>query len=263
MRKLARRDLVLAAAAFVAPAAAADAISWRALAEGLDHATIPIAGRIGDGRLHVLRIDPRRFRFRLITGAATGAQPRTARQWAREHGLAAATNAGMFHPGGLPVGFARADERTIQSRVNRDRSVFTFDQAGARLLDLDCDTFEPEAATNALQSIRMLSCGGRNVWRQSERIWSIVSLAQDGEGRLLFLHLRSPLSVHDFVNALRRLPLSITRAMYLEGGPEATLYAAGAGVEIERFGSYETGFNENDGNAAAWPLPNVLGVAAR
>ena len=53
MRKLARRDLVLAAAAFVAPAAAADAISWRALAEGLDHATIPIAGRIGDGLITV------------------------------------------------------------------------------------------------------------------------------------------------------------------------------------------------------------------
>lgn len=263
MRKLARRDLVFAAA-FAAPAAAAtDTIRWRALAEGLDHAAVAIAARIGDGRLHVLRIDPGRFRFRLVTGAATGAQPLTARRWAREHGLAAATNAGMFHPGGLPVGFARADGRTIQSRLNRDRSAFTFDQAGARLLDLDCDTFELEAAPNALQSIRMLSCNGRNVWRQSERIWSIASLAQDGEGRLLFLHLRSPLSVHDFVNALRRLPLSIARAMYLEGGPEATLYAAGGGVEIERFGSYETGFNENDDNATAWPLPNVLGVAAR
>ena len=109
----------------------------------------------------------------------------------------------------------------------------------------------------------MLSCEGRNVWRQSARIWSIASLAQDNEGRLLLLHLRSPLSVHDFVNALRRLPLSIVRAMYLEGGPEATLYAAGGGVEIERFGSYETGFNENDDNASAWPLPNVPGVAAR
>src|SRR5262245_29575101 len=240
MRKLARRDVVFGAAGLAAPSiAAAEAISWRALAAGLDHATIPIAAHIGDGRLHVLRIDPARFRFRLITGATTGAQPRTARQWAREHGLVAATNAGMFHPGGLPVGFARADGRTIQTTLTHDRSVFAFDQARARLLDLSCDSFEPDTSANALQSIRMLSCEGRNVWRQSARIWSIASLAQDSDGRILFLHLRSPLSVHDFVNALRPLPLSITRAMYLEGGPEATLYAAGAGAGTERLGSHE------------------------
>jgi hypothetical protein len=27
-----------------------------------------------------------------------------------------------------------------------------------------------------------------------------------------------------------------------------------------RVGSWETGFNENDDNANAWPLPNVIGV---
>lgn len=43
-----------------------------------------------------------------------------------------------------------------------------------------------------------------------------------------------------------------------------TFYARAGDTEIERFGSYETGFNENenDDNANAWPLPNVLGVVA-
>lgn len=52
--------------------------------------------------------------------------------------------------------------------------------------------------------------------------------------------------------------------MYLEGDPEATPYVRGPGAaEIERFGSYETDFNENDDNATAWPLPNIIGVVAR
>jgi hypothetical protein len=49
----------------------------------------------------------------------------------------------------------------------------------------------------------------------------------------------------------------------LEGGPEATLYVNAGGTELERFGSYETGFNENDDNDRAWALPNVIGVWRR
>lgn len=94
-------------------------------------------------------------------------------------------------------------------------------------------------------------------------MWSTACVAQDGDGKVLFLHARSPLSVHDFVDAVRALPLGVVRAMYMEGGPEATLVARGAGEVIERFGSYETGFNENDDNDRAWALPNILGVVPR
>ena len=113
----------------------------------------------------------------------------------------------------------------------------------------------------------MVACNGANVWSRSDKRWSIACLAQDGLGKVLFLHARSPLSVHDFIDTVKALPLDVARAMYLEGGPEATLYVNASGgdgrVEIERFGSYETGFNENDDNAVAWPLPNVLGIVPR
>jgi len=33
--------------------------------------------------------------------------------------------------------------------------------------------------------------------------------------------------------------------------------------ELELFGSYETSFREDDSNAAAWPIPNVIGVRTR
>jgi hypothetical protein len=68
------------------------------------------------------------------------------------------------------------------------------------------------------------------------------------------VHTRSPLPVHDFIHALQALPLSVARAMYQEGGPEATLYVNAGGFELERLGSF---------NLAAWPLPNVFGTRPR
>lgn len=257
-----RRAVLAAGVGFAAPAYAD--VAWRALGPGLEHATGRIASTIGDRRLDVVRIDPALNRFVLLLAGAMGVAPRTARQWADERGLVAATNAGMFRTDRLPVGFAKVDGRVVQPAMSADRSVFVFGADSARLLDTSCDVFEAGAHENALQSIRMVSCQGRNVWSQQPRMWSTACVAQDGDGKILFLHARSPLSVHDFVDAVRALPLGIARAMYMEGGPEATLVARGTGGEvIERFGSYETGFNENDDNDRAWPLPNILGVVPR
>jgi uncharacterized protein YigE (DUF2233 family) len=260
-----RRTVVAASAALLAPTPASAAVAWRTLSPGLEHGQTQIASTIGDRQLHIVRIDPAHNRFVLLTSAATNATPRTARQWASENNLLAATNAGMFRANRLPVGFAKVSGRVIQPTLTSDRSIFTFDGDSAHLLDTECETFDASAHDNALQSIRMISCTGRNVWSQQPRIWSTACIAEDASGKILFLHARSPLSVHDFIDAIRALPLDLARAMYLEGGPEATLFARGAAgsAAIERFGSYETGFNENDDNTVAWPLPNIIGVVAR
>jgi hypothetical protein len=52
----------------------------------------------------------------------------------------------------------------------------------------------------------------------------------------------------------------VRRAMYLEGGPEASLSLATSGRSFVQVGSWETGFNENDDNLRPWPLPNIIGV---
>lgn len=262
---LTRRAALVAAAAALAPRAHAQpaSLDWTTLRPGLDHARARLDATIGDRWLHILRISPARFRFTLLTGEAAGKSPRSAARWAREHDLVAATNAGMFHPNGLPVGFAKSQGRVIQPTITRDRCVFVFNQTRARIIDRACETFDAESQPNALQSIRMISCDGRNVWTQQPRRWSIACLAQDAEGRILFLHSRSPHSVHDFITAIQALPLSIARCMYLEGGPEATFYVNAGDAEIERYGSFETAFNENDDNGFPWPLPNILGVVAR
>lgn len=258
------RRAVLALSTLATPAFAdPPAVTWRTLAPGLDHGQARIASHIGDRQLHIARIDPTHFRFRLLTAAGAHSARKTARQWAQQNQCVAAINAAMFRPNGLPVGFAKADGHIIQPQRNADRSMFVFDSDHARLLDLGSDAFVESEHDNALQGIRMISSAGRNVWSQQPRSWSIAALASTGDGRVLFLHARSPLSVHDFIAAIQALPLNVASAMYLEGGPEATLYLNAGGAELERVGSYETGFNENDDNASAWPLPNVIGVVPR
>jgi hypothetical protein len=229
------------------------------LQEGLQLFEFGAVDRRGDGRLFALRVDPDLFEFTLLTQRLTGRR-QTARAWAAQHGLAATVNAAMFAPDGRPVSYCKVDNRVVTPRVSQDRSVFVFDAAGARLIDRAFETFDPADHANALQGIRMIGADGANVWAQQPRQWSIACLATDRRGRVLFLHKRAPMSVRDFIEAVQRLPLELARCMYLEGGPEATLYVNAGGVELERFGSFETGFNENDDNDHAWPLPNVIGV---
>ena len=59
------------------------------------------------------------------------------------------------------------------------------------------------------------------------------------------------------------LPLGITAAMHVEGGPEASLSIHAGGLDLDLNGSYETGFNENDDEKAQWPIPNLLAVVRR
>ena len=85
-------------------------------------------------------------------------------------------------------------------------------------------------------------------------------IGMDKKGNALFIFTRSPYSVHNFINILLQLPLSIHNAMYLEGGPEASFYLNHNKFEIRKFGSFETGFNLDDSNSTFWPIPNVIGI---
>ena len=114
-----------------------------------------------------------------------------------------------------------------------------------------------------VQSIRMISCTGKNVWKQQQRRWSTAAIGIDARDNILFIHVRSWYSTHDLINILKKLPLNISRAMYTEGGPQAQLYIKVGKKEFEFAGSYETGSNQNNDRVISWPLPNVVGISDR
>lgn len=85
-------------------------------------------------------------------------------------------------------------------------------------------------------------------------------LAVDKQKNVLFIFTRSPYTANQFINMLLAMPLNIHNAMYLEGGPEASLYVASKDTVIEKFGSYVSQTFSHDRNDHFWAIPNVIGI---
>jgi hypothetical protein len=156
------------------------------------------------------------------------------------------------------------------AHLSHDKAVLAFDPSdssspAARIADLEAESFQDLSARyrTLVQDIRMISADGRNVWTQRPKRASVAAIGMDGRGRILFLHSRSPQTVHDFINVLLALPLDLKAAMYAEGGPEAQLYVRDGDFELEAIGNYNTGLLPAAANDKAWPVPNVIGIARR
>ena len=134
----------------------------------------------------------------------------------------------------------------------------------AEMVDLDAPGAEAGLAAygTVVQNLRLIRAPGRSVWGKQERRWSEAAVAADKAGRILFIFSRHPYAMNDCNDKLLALPLGITAAMHVEGGPEASLSIHAGGVDLDLNGSYETGFNENDGEKAQWPIPNLIAVRA-
>ena len=247
---------------------------WETLEPGLEFGRfeIPHPDDERPGVVNVLRIDPAHFNLRVMAASASqDQQPHTARGWAQIGGLAAAINASMFQEDFLSsVSLLRMPGHVNNPRLSGDNTVLAFDPKSddlpaVRLIDRECDDFEAVSAhyRSLVQSIRMISCKGRNVWSPSEKRSSIALVAMDQADRLLFIHVRTPYSTHELINALLSLPLAIERAMYTEGGIQAQMYLKSGEVEREFSGAFGSGYPSSEGGPSVWPVPNVIGIVRR
>ena len=194
----------------------------------------PQPSEIGDATIRVLRIDPLHYQLRLLNASATeDGRPLSARQWSRQHGLVAAINASMYQADyRSSVSLMRTRGHVNNPRLKKkDMSILAFDRKNSevpvvKLIDRECDEFDvwEKKYSTLVQSIRMISCTGQNVWAPQPQKWSTAAIGIDKRQRVLFIHVGSPYSTHDVIDFLLNLPLNITRAMYVEGGPQAQLY---------------------------------------
>ncbi|MEN6483785.1 MAG: phosphodiester glycosidase family protein [Syntrophobacteraceae bacterium] len=247
--------------------------TWKQVDEGLSVAEFesPLKSEAGDSRITAVRIDPRFYAFKLLCSSEYGKKKRTVEEWCTEFHLVAAVNAGMFQENGFTsVGYMRNYNHVNNPRFGRDNTVLAFNPVEAglpevQIIDRECQDLDSlkRKYNTLVQSIRMISCGGQNVWSQQQGKWSIVAIAMDENGRVLFLSARSPYSVHDFIEILQSLPLSIKNAMYLEGGPQASLFLSSGDFKVEKYGSMETGFDDAGALQFALPIPNVIGIVKR
>ncbi len=246
--------------------------AWRELTPGVSYRTYPMPKRaaVGPSVLHVVRIEPRRARVGVLASSIESGGNRSAARWCKDHRAVVTINAGMYandhrtHTGYMKVGKHLNSERWLKTY----QSVLLLQGPGdmpARIVDRDAPDFGALLQEHpiAIQNLRLMKHGGKIVWAQQKRRWSEAAIAQDTEGRLLFLFSRSPYSMRDLAKQLKRLPLKISAVMHAEGGPEASLSIHTETLHLDLAGSYETGFNENDDNRAQWRVPNVVAVWPR
>ncbi len=258
----------LAGAAAGAPARPAP--PWRAIQPGVEYAVFDPPGPRPlqiDGRIHVVRIDPARASLRAVMAGAIDRLPRRASQWCRDQQLAVAINMGMYRDDHRTnSGYARTSGYVNNPRwTEKFKSALAFGASPPVLEDLDDPAARERLSSyeTVIQNLRLIRAPARGVWAQQDRRWSEAAVAIDAHHRVLFLFARYPHSMKELNDILLSLPLEVVAAMHVEGGPEASLSVHGGGVDVDLNGSYETGFNENDGENQQWPIPNVLAVGRR
>jgi hypothetical protein len=166
------------------------------------------------------------------------------------------------------VSLMRTPGHVNNPRLSKDKAVLAFDRTTgdlpvAQIIDRECQDFDSlsRGYGTLVQSIRMVSCTGRNVWAQQPQTWSTAAIGFDRSGRVLFIHARAPRTTHDLIEILLGLPIDLKNAMYVEGGPEAQLVVRGGGQEHEFTGLLSG--SSGGGASLAWPIPNVVGVVRK
>jgi len=256
---------------FSTPVSFSNEVFWKKVDEGLlvGEFDSPLKSKIKDSKVTIVKIDPQFYSFRLLCASEHSGVRNTAKKWCEKYSLIAAINAGMYQTDKITnVGLMKNFSHLNNPRLNSSyKAVLAFNPVDLsvpeiQIIDLRCHDFEKLRFKyhTLIQNIRMISCRQENVWSQQDKIWSMAVFGMDQNREALFIFTEAPYSGHDFINVLLSLPISIFNAMYLEGGPEASLYFSLSGMEFEKVGIYETGSQDDPYNAVARPIPNVIGI---
>lgn len=219
--------------------------------------------------IDLVRADLAHHRVRVLTAARDG-HSQAAPAWRETFHLVAVINAGMFHEDGKPVGMIIEDGVAVSGDNKKYSGFLAFDPRSAAdpatvLTGRDCPGFDladlRKRYRSIIQAPRLLGCTGAALPWQDKKQYSSAAVGVDRAGHVVFIHARAAVTMTELSASLASLDLA--GALFLEGGPEASLVVRGNDGELARMGSYETGFVENDTNQSFWWLPNVLALEAR
>jgi hypothetical protein len=249
-------------------------IAWNKLEEGLFYTemTGPFTSKFSDSKVSILKIDPAFFDFELVASTESDSILRTIKDWCDAKNLYGGINAGMYslkdHISGVGImhHYDHINNAVVKENFN---ALAVFNPKNKSLPALQIVDMTNQDWKNILknyhscfQSIRMIDNEGKAVYWNKKPVLrcSMTVLAVDKSGNTLFLFARSPYSANEFINFMLKSGLQIQTAMYLEGGPEASLYVKTTKTEIVKFGSYVSRSKPDDTNIELRKMPNVLGI---
>jgi len=247
---------------------------WTKINTGLYYAEFASLEKspIGDSKIRVLKIDPKLYTFHLANASAPGEGGlMSVRKWSKKQNYLAAINASLYQADHkTSISLMKNNAHVNNPSMNKQKTIMAFGARkngvpGATIFDRECDDISALKSKYFayVQSIRMISCKGKNVWKLQKETYSTAAIGVDKQGNILFIHVRSPYATHKLINNLLHLPLDIRTAMYVEGGPQAQMYVNSSDKEYILLGRFRSA---NAGKAISyfgWPIPNVIGIRKR
>jgi hypothetical protein len=263
-------------AAFPLSDVGAQSGDWQALGEGISRGEFYPPNKTGLFRypITVLRIDPKRYAFKLLSASERGGTPRTAEEWCTEFDLLAVINASMYLQGDplKSTGYMRNYGHINNPHINPAFGAFMVfnpvlpSRPEVRIVDRHTQEDWKDIIAGyhtVVQNYRMITNGRKVGWFQGDTAYRTAAVAMDWRDQVLFILSRSPFSTHDLIQILLSLPIGIRDAMYVEGGLEASLYYKVDGKTNSRSDSNEKDSQAQDAHGSTWAIPNVIGISER
>lgn len=251
-------------------------VSWKQIGKGVQfcETDAPLRSIIGDSRLTILKIDPKQVEFDLFTASGMDSISRSVNTWADTMGLNIVFNAGMYDLG-KPLtsrGLLRNGVHTNQLAFKEGWNVMfainpvdSVNATDAAVYDMQCTAYEQisNKYTSFAQGIRMLDCSGNPMNWKKNQACSMLVCAQDDQDNLIIIFNRSPYSQNQMISFMKQFPAPLHNAIYMEGGPETSLYVSIGEFCLQKVGSYVSGTYAKDTNETFWHLPNVIGIRVK
>lgn len=136
-------------------------------------------------------------------------------------------------------------------------------RADAKIYDMQCKSYDQIKNDYRCfaQGIRMMDCSGTPLfWKKNSQSCSMMVCAMDEHENLIILFTRSPYTANQMIRFMKQFPTPLHNAIYMEGGPETSLYVHVEDFCLQKVGSYVSNTYPKDTNESYWKLPNVIGV---
>ncbi|HET6557858.1 MAG TPA: hypothetical protein VFG54_11125 [Prolixibacteraceae bacterium] len=249
-------------------------IPWTTLADGLQYAEVdaPEKSVVNDSKLTILKIDVQKFNFDFLTASEHGKRLRTAEEWAKEFDKTIIINAGMYsynrmHSNkGYMKNYNHLNNPEKSGYYNGILAMHPKDKKKPpfEIIDITYQDWEKVKTQyhSLCQGMRMIGEKGEGMEfaKRPNQSCSMILTAKDDAGNLYIVYTRSPYTHRAMIGFLQGMPFDIRTTVYLEGGPEASLYINTGDTVIAKFGSYVSNTCDNDDNDHFWKIPNVIAL---
>lgn len=251
-------------------------IPWKQLMDGLQYVELdaPDKSVVNDSKLTLIKVDVRKFDFDFLTGSEhRGA--RIAPDWAKEFDQNLIINAGMYKYNkaqsnkGYMKHYSHLNNPVKSEYYNAMLVMHPKDQSKAPFAIYDI-TKEPwenlkKHYQSLCQGMRMIDGDGNGMEfsKRPDQSCSMIIAATDTDGNFYIVFTRSPYTHRTMIKYLQGLPLNIRTTVYLEGGPETSLYLNTGDTIIAKYGSYVSNTCDNDDNDHFRLVPNVIALRKR